>query len=520
LLIADEKLYVISCFGEIYSAYCTKIKQRGFGDDITATKDKDSICEKAQNMKFFIIIIVALAGITFSGITIWNKIAPNEKFNPKTAKVDIGEIIVNVNATGSVEPTGIVQVGAQVSGRVQKVNVQVDERVEKGKVLAVLDDELLQTERKAAEIRLEQAQSRLEQMREENESLELRRLRLQFDVDSRKIEIEKAAISLELAKKNWRRWEEMARAASVSETEADAKRLEKEQADRNVKQLELARDRLALDLRQIDSDRRTLAIRERQAKADVEQARQDLAKVETNLGYTTIISPISGVVLERLVEPGQTIAASFQTPNLFKIATDLKTIHIQAYMDEAEIGKIFVGQKVSFEVDSFKGETFTGVVVAVRLRSESRSNLVTYPVLIEAENPPTETHPHGKLRPGMTAYLTVEVERKTGVLRLPAAALRFVPPKDVAVEKAPELPKKDADDAETDKTAIQKGRRASAYQKGDAALKEIPIIVGVSSGDFYELLSGPLREGDEVIVGQANPAAEHPQNRPPPRRQY
>jgi HlyD family secretion protein len=216
------------------------------------------------------------------------------------------------------------------------------------------------------------------------------------------------------------------------------------------------------------------------SKAAVAQTKAALDFAETNFKYTKIISPVDGTVISRNVDVGQTVAASFQTPTLFNIAQDLTRMQIDTSVDEADIGKIKVDQPVEFSVDAYPDTTFKGTVSEVRIAPITVQNVVTYDVVVRVDNPDLQ------LKPGMTANVSIILDERKGVLRVSNAALRFRP-------------------AETSKeTAPQKG---SADQKGPAVWvldngkpKRTKVTSGISDGNYTEILSGDLKEGDGVIV--------------------
>ena len=227
-------------------------------------------------------------------------------------------------------------------------------------------------------------------------------------------------------------------------------------------------------------------------RKDVETARAQVAQIEaqisrdrTNLGYSKVRSPIDGIVVNRGIDVGQTVAASFQTPTLFQIARDLRRMQIDTSVSEADVGPIQPGQPVRFTVDAFREQEFTAKVRMVRLNPTTQQNVVTYNVVIDVDNK------DGILLPGMTAQVSIVTNRKERVLRIPAAALRFRPPEADAAAAAAAPP--------------EKGRRASAQvprihvigESGALVPKEIKI--GITDGRFTEVLEG-LAEGDEVVV--------------------
>ena len=463
-------------------------------------------------MKRLLWILPLLAVLIVPPWYLWTKFKATKKlFDWKTEKAETGEIVVVVNASGTVEPIQTVQVGSQVSGQVKMVMVQADDHVEANQVIALLDDKVLKNEYEDRKLQCDQASNAVAQLIIERENADIRAKRLLKTRERVAVSSARAQATFELAQKNVDRYQDLMAVNATSQVEVDLKRLERDNALRDNQLQELDLKTLDLDLQQIDVDRRALEQRINKAGVDVRQANQALEKAGTNLGYTSIQSPIKGVVLERAVDPGQTIAAQFQAPNLFKIISPLDHIRITAQIDEADVGKLRSGQKVSFEVDAFREQKFTGVVTAVRLKNELRSNLVTYPVLIEADNPPTPEFPNGKLRPGMTAFLTFEVEKRSNVLKIPSAAVRFAPPEGTKIdiepltakEKLATADKKDGDKKEAEKP---KGLPAAIYlSQGPGKVKQVQVRVGDSDGKYYEMLSGDLKSGTEVIVGQKDP---------------
>jgi HlyD family secretion protein len=219
------------------------------------------------------------------------------------------------------------------------------------------------------------------------------------------------------------------------------------------------------------------------ARAQMDVARAQMQKDRTNLSYTVIRAPVSGVVVSREVDIGQTVAASFQTPTLFKIAQDLKQMQIDSSFAEADIGRIKVGQPVHFTVDAFAGRTFTGVVRQVRLNPTTLQNVVTYNVVVSVENP------EQLLLPGMTAYVNIIVAEKNDVVLVPNAALRFRP-KDIEQKKSGgKRSKKDGESSGATVYRLENGKPAPVRFK-----------TGISDGKVTEALAGELKAGDSVIV--------------------
>jgi HlyD family secretion protein len=281
------------------------------------------------------------------------------------------------------------------------------------------------------------------------------------------------------------------------------------------------------------------------AEALVGQARAALTQSETNLSYTVIRSPIDGVVVSRQYDVGQTVAASFQAPTLFTIAQDLTRMQAEADVDQADIGRIRVGQVARFTVDAYPEEEFRGTITQVRLNATTNVNVVTYPVIIEVANP------DGRLRPEMTADVTIEVATVHDVLRVANAALRFRPtdvgePSESTAGASPRARGAEASQGAAtgggrggfqgprpgeaaERSAPQAGPRGAGDAEAGAVLRTVyvvdaagallptPIRTGLSDGRFSEVTGGELKEGEAVVVGFATARINTTGGRPPMR---
>ncbi len=254
------------------------------------------------------------------------------------------------------------------------------------------------------------------------------------------------------------------------------------------------------------------------AQARVAQTRAQVTKDSTNLEYAVIRSPVSGVVVLRAVDKGQTVAASFNTPELFKIAQDLREMQIDAYFAEADIGNITVGMPVTFRVDAFTGQRFKGEVKQIRLNPRTDSNVVSYNVVVAVDNP------EGKLLPGMTAYVDIKVREQKNVLRIPNTALRFKPSKETDVIKQDDT--KIAGTEETLTTVKKSGngeatadnaQRSSGIRTGGGSgrvyvlragkLHEVKVVTGITDRRYTELKNNALTEADEIVVDEGSGTA-------------
>ena len=286
----------------------------------------------------------------------------------RTAAVETGSITKSVSASGTLQALVTVDVGSQISGQITKILVDFNDHVKRGQVMAVLDPQTYQTRVAQGEADVQAGVAGIAQAQAQAANAKA-------DYDRKKVLVAQGIYSpsvLDLATAAWRN----AEAAVVS------------------------------------------------ARAKVAQSRAALNSQKVDLGRTTIIAPIDGVVVDRKVEPGNTVAASLQAPVLFTIAQDLSKVEVKISVDEADVGQVQEGQKVRFTVDAYPDDTFEGVVTQVRKQPTTEQNVVAYTVIAEADNP------QSKLLPGMTANADIVIETRPNVLKVPAAALRWSPPSE------------------------------------------------------------------------------------------
>ncbi len=361
-------------------------------------------------------IVLALAAAAWAGWSLWSKRTqlPLEA-RYEFEEVTIGDLTQTVTANGTVNPVGLVNVGTQVSGTVQKLYVDFNDEVKAGQVLLELDPTT--------------TQAAVEQTRGELASAE----------------------------------------ATLRLAQAEEARMRELFAQEYVSRQDLER-----------------AIQAREAaQAQVRVVRGKLQRDRANLGYTVIRSPVAGVVVSREVDVGQTVAASFQTPTLFKIARDLSRMQIDSNVAEADIGKVQVGQSVRFTVDAFPDRRFEGKVQQIRLAPITEQNVVTYNVVVEVANPDQA------LLPGMTAYLSIVIDTRENVLRVPNAALRFRP--------------SEAQSGASATTANPAGRGSGlppskVYVRRGEMLETAEVSVGITDGRYSVVTGGTLKAGDRVAV--------------------
>ena len=347
----------------------------------------------------------------------------------------VGEYTVEntVTATGTIEPVETVEVGTQVSGKVEKIYVDFNDVVKKGQLLAELD-----------------------------------KLTLNQNVSRAKASLTSAESQLNYSKLTYERTKQLyeANAATLAAYQ---------EAQNSYTQAQMSK---------------------RNAQAAYDQALVDLS-------YAEIYSPIDGVVLDRAVEVGQTVAASFSTPTLFTLANDLTKMQVEAAVDEADIGQVKIGQRVTFTVDAYTYETFEGTVNQIRMKATTTSNVVKYTVIISAPNPDL------KLFPGMTANVTIITEEETG-LAIPAEALNFTPDEQVLRNlQKPEMPTDGQRPpmGESPRMDTEQGSHNMVWIQKNGNLMPRPVKVGMSDV-AYKIIEEGLQAGDSVVLSAQYVAKE------------
>jgi HlyD family secretion protein len=291
--------------------------------------------------------------------------------------------------------------------------------------------------------------------------------------------------------------------ASVVKAEAETERLAVSVADAQStldRTARLAEKQLVApaDLEAAQVNVRLAKAQVRSSEASLTQARATLRQAEVNLAHTIITSPIDGIVLERSVDVGQTVAASMQAPTLFVLAADLLHMRVNASLDESDVGLVQAGQPVSFSVDAYPDRKFSGRVAQVRLQPVVSQNVVTYTTVIDVENAELE------LKPGLTATVSIELARRDNVLTVPAAALRFKP----AAATLAALGGVEATAADRGGALLGSGqRRAMLWRYDGRTLAGSSVVTGISDGLTTEVVSGPVTEGEAVVTGVSSATA-------------
>src|SRR6267143_937379 len=335
-----------------------------------------------KTMKRVITILLIITAIVAGAGAIYvRRGGPEPQVN--TAPITRGDIIDTVGATGTLQAVTTVQVGSQVSGNIQWLGADFNSIVKKGQVIARLDPSLFDAQ-------LQQARANLGQTR--------------ANLTKAQSDLERTKVQLVDAQQKYSRAKELAAKSLLPQSDLDAAKIA------------------------VDSAQASLASQEAtvaQTQAAVGQAQAAVNQNQVNLDHTIIQAPIDGIVIQRSVDVGQTVAASLQSPTLFIIAADLTKMQVNANIDEADVGRIRPGQSVTFRVDAYPTDEFVGTVAQIRLQPVVVSNVTTYGTVIDVPNAQL------KLKPGMTANVKVEIAKRTDVLRLPNTALRFRPTPEV-----------------------------------------------------------------------------------------
>ncbi len=391
----------------------------GTASDVSA---KLKAGKKRRTWKFWTGIVAVIGVVGFIGVSALSGGPKPTEY--ETAEVTTGTLVIEVTATGQLQPTNQVEVGAEVSGIVQEVLVDFNDEVTAGQLLALIDTEELQAVVVQAEAQLASAEASL----------------AEANATAREVRSQRDRVR-----------------ALVDQGNASNQALETQQAAYARARASIAR-----------------------AEAGVVQSQAALDSARSRLGEAEIRSPIDGIVLDRLIEPGQTVAASFQTPHLFTIAQDLRSMELQVDVDEADIGVVNAGQQATFTVDAYPNRTFSAVIAQVRNAPREVSGVVSYEALLLVDNPDLA------LMPGMTATADITVDTIENAVLVPNGALRFIPP--------------DLEDVERPENSEGVERGQVWMQGEDGEPQPYDLVVGASDGRLTQVLDGLADAGAEVIT--------------------
>ena len=366
--------------------------------------------------KRYFIAVIAVIGL--SGIGIAHNLIKN-RITYETTPLERCTITQVVEASGTINPVNTVSVGSVVSGLIESIYVDYNSQVKKGQLLAQIDPRNFQ-----ASVEQNTAQ-----------------------VQNAEANMAKIQAVTEMSRKTYVRYKNLYKKNFIAKSELD----------------------------QAESDYLSNKAQIASAAAQISQARANLATAKTNLGYTKIIAPVDGTIIARKIDIGQSVAASFQAPELFTIAQDLTKMQIEVSVSEADIGKVAVGQEVTYTLDGYQDSVFKGKVTQVRISPTTVSNVVTYTVIVEVDNEDL------KLIPGMTANVSIITHKSENVLCAPSIALKYNP--------------------NTDGTRY---KNQGIWILADKKQKRVNIETGASDDTNIEIKSKELHEGDKIITGASN----------------
>ncbi|MBI2824193.1 MAG: efflux RND transporter periplasmic adaptor subunit [Planctomycetia bacterium] len=395
-----------------------------------------------------IAVLAALLAAAGGGVWYWQG-AGADAPQFRTAEVTRGNLDASISATGTIEPEEVVDVGAQVAGKIQNLGIDPADStktidygsaVEEGTILAQIDDAIYKTQVAQARANLQRSEADLSQLQ----------------------------ARLFQRERDWQRAQSLHAKNANSEQDYDLARAE----------WEAAKSALAV------------------GKAAVEQARSSLDQAEINLGYTTIKSPVKGVIIDRRMNIGQTVVASLNAPSLFLIAKDLGRLQVWAAVNEADVGQIHPGQNVTFTVDAYPDQTFHGQVLQTRLNATMTQNVVTYTVVVTTDNS------DGKLLPYLTANLDFDAGSRSGVLVVPNSALRYRPAtRLVAPEYRAELDARGGGGRRGKSSDPKERNNGRVWVADGHLLRPVSVKLGLADSGSTEIVAGDLKEGDQIVTG-------------------
>lgn len=416
----------------------------------------------------------------------------------RMAAIERGSLAASVSASGQVMPVTQVSVGSQVSGQIRELYADFNSEVKAGQLIAQIDPQLIEFQVRQAQADREAALSQV--------------LVAQANVLASQAAVSRAQVDLAEARRDLERKADLVAKGFIAQSEA-----ERAQAlvNTSTEALRGAQAQAAVTAAQVQA-----------AQASVKQREAALAQAQTNLSRTRITSPVDGIVIKRTVERGQTVAASLQAPELFVIAQNLRDMRVEVSVDETDVGRIQPGQKASFTVDAFPGQTFEGRVDQVRKAAIAANNVVTYVAAVHFANR------DGRLLPGMTANVRIVTDARENVLKLPNAALRMriagvEPPADnvssATKSRAGSAGGTGAGGQKVSELSAPPTTRGRVYvQSDDGQVRAVNVRLGLTDGSHTELVlpadgAAPLAEGQQVITGVATPAAAAPARANAPR---
>jgi HlyD family secretion protein len=435
------------------------------------------------------IIVIALCVLAaVLGWVWWSHLQAQVTY--ETAALERGSILANITATGTLNPVVNVQVGSQVSGNIKALYADFNTKVTKDQLVALIDPQIFQAQVDQASAAVASAGAGVVTSAAQVEKAKADLAGAVATKSNMESVLAKDKANALNAQFQWKRAEQLSKAGVVSDQDRDTAK-----AAYDASQAQITADQSQIDaaeqnIQSAKSQVNVAIAQWKTSQAQQQQAQAALAQTKINLEHTRILAPVSGTVIARHFDVGQTVAASFQAPDIFDIAQDLTQMQVDTNVDESDVGNIRTGQPASFTVDAYPGTTFRGNVTDVRRAPIVAQNVVTYDVVIQVANPDL------KLFPGMTANVSILTAKQDGVFRAPNSALRFHPTADVLKKNNLPATKSDA---------------PQIYLLTGNKLQAVPVKLGISDGRYTAVTSDSLKVGQKVVLrmtsANAPPAA-------------
>ncbi len=465
---------------------------------------------KAPKGKVLLAIIGSTALFSVGG---WAYLRGQNRVEYRTAKVEQGDIEATISATGNPNAVVTVQVGSQVSGNIKELHADFNTKVKKGQLVARIDPEIFEAKVNQAKANLDNARAAILNARAMLQKTEADVANAKASLEAAKANVAKAKVGVLDARVKLKSRVDLFKEGGISAEERDSAQAAYD-SNIAVQEAAQAQEQAAeFSLRAAHAQHEVAVAQLAAAEAQVRQNEAALKQAQIDLDHTYIRAPVDGTVVSRNVDVGQTVAASLQAPTLFLIAQDLTKMQVDTNVDEADIGRVRVGQPATFTVDAYPGETFKGKVVQIRQAAMNVQNVITYDAVVAVANQDL------KLFPGMTANVKILVDKREHALKIANAALRFRPPDlkerakgggDVAVRTTQGPPTGGA-------PSLRAGLKPAGGQTiwvlgDDKTPRSVSVKLGITDGSLSEITEGDLKEGQEVITGIVSSAA--PQTQP------
>lgn len=410
-----------------------------------------------------------------------------------TTAIDRGDIQAAITTTGNTNAVTTVQVGSQVSGNIIALYADFNTKVRKGQLVARIDPAIFQAKVDQAKANLESARLAVATARATLAKADSDIANAQANVANQKANVVRAQSAVTDAKTKNARRVELVKQGIIAQEDADTYQATYDQAVASLDAADAAVNAAEYSVASAQAQKEVAQAQLQSSQAQVRQNTAALQQAQLDLDHTQIIAPVDGTVVSRNMDVGQTVAASFQAPTIFLIAQDLTKMQVDTNVDESDVGPIRVGQQANFMVDAYPGLVFPGSVAQIRQAPINVQNVITYDVVVDVSNAEL------KLFPGMTANVRIITGASPNALRLPVSALRFHP---AMVAPAPSGAKGQAKSGGRTPGA---GAQQSVYVLDQGQLKRVPVKLGLSDGNYTEVLSG-LDEGQLVVTGTASSA--------------